>query len=88
VLVVKVELHSAITGKIKPLAQMIIANTGGTEKRGNYVVKIAHQRQIGDLRSNWHEPQREGIVENYPRVSYHVWRLVLRALRSTYPQEN
>ena len=86
-LVVKVELHSAITKKVTPIAQMIIANVGGTKTRGDYTVKVAHQKDIDDFQKVWTEPQRTGSVTNYPRLSYHVWRLVLRALKSAYPEE-
>lgn len=87
-LVVKVELHSAITRRVKPLASMIIANTGeGGENRGDYIVKVAHGRDIDDLKKIWANPNRTGFVQDYPRLSYHVWRLVLRALHAAYPEE-
>tara|TARA_Y100000310_G_scaffold211266_1_gene212027 strand:- start:7064 stop:7330 length:267 start_codon:yes stop_codon:yes gene_type:complete len=86
-IVVKVELHSAITGKVKTLGQMIIHNVGGTEKSGNYEVKVARKNDVGDLRKNFFTPLRTGRVQNYPRLSYNVWRLVLRSLRATFPEE-
>ena len=30
---------------------------------------------------------RKGRVDDYPRMSYNVWRLVLRMLRSCFPEE-
>lgn len=73
-LLVKVELHSALTGEVKTLAEMRIANDGTSDnpRRGNYNVRNSSRR---------------GRVENFPRKSYVVWRLVLRALRSLYPEE-
>jgi hypothetical protein len=40
VIVVKVELHSAITGEVTEIGRMLIANTGGTKKRGDYTAKV------------------------------------------------
>ena len=31
--------------------------------------------------------QRRGEVSNWPKQSYSIWRLVLRALLSAYPEE-
>lgn len=45
-LVVKVELHSSITGEITELARLIIANDGtGDVKKGNYNVYRALKGQ-------------------------------------------
>lgn len=38
-LVVKVELHSAITGETTEIARMIIHNEGGTKSSGDYGVR-------------------------------------------------
>ena len=87
-LVVKIELHSAQTGEIKEIARTIIANVGGTDKRGDYVCKVArNDRETFDNRNTWMEPLRTGEVTNYPRLSYNVWRLVIRALLSAFPEE-
>lgn len=77
-LVVKVELHSAITGKVTEIAKMHIANTGqGTPDRGNYVGKSVKKGRdpyrVGSI-------MRWGEVFNYPRKSKHVWNLVARML--------
>jgi len=32
-------------------------------------------------------PVRTGDVKNYPRLSYNVWRLVIRSLRACFPEE-
>ncbi len=87
-IVVKVELHSAITHKVTTLATAIISNKGtGTKNRGDYDVKIG-RAGTSDLVSVYQKPQRTGSVENYPRLSYSVWRLVIRALRSAFPEES
>jgi len=86
-LVVKIELHSAITGKIKEIGRMIIANTGGTADRGNYTAKVAKKERKFRNQRVWDYPLRVGEVKDYPRLSYNVWRLVSRALRSAFPEE-
>ena len=86
-LVLKLELHSARTGEIKEIGRTIIANTGGTEKRGNYVCKVSRKRTTFDNIDTWKDPLRLGKVEDYPRLSYNVWRLVIRALLSAFPEE-
>lgn len=81
-IVIKVELHSAITGRVKTLGQARIWNKGtGTMKRGNYGVGV-HRKD---------DPNgpylRTGDVDNYPRLSYSMWRLVIRALLACFPEE-
>ena len=79
-LVVKIELHSAITGVVSEIGRMTIANDGlGTRDRGNYTASVKRRGSYTTL--------REGKVENYPRLSYNVWRLVLRSLRACFPEE-
>lgn len=86
-IVVKVELHSAITKQVTLIGSAIIHNVGGTKERGNYKVAVGNKSKLGltDIMAN---PQRVGEVNNYPRVSYNIWRLVIRALRSAFPEEN
>lgn len=87
-IVVRVELHSAVTGEITEIGTAIISNDGtGTNDRGNYDVKVARKQSAGNLRYMFHYPRRTGRVENYPRLKYCVWRLVIRALRSAFPEE-
>jgi hypothetical protein len=77
-IIVRVELHSAITGKITEIARMGIANIGGTKVRGNYSVEAYRGRSAEQLGRRM--PQRSGQVTNYPRLRLHVWHLVARAL--------
>lgn len=75
-IVVRVELHSAITGKVTEIAKMRISNDGtGNGPRGNYDVATLRK---GD--SDHSAPLRAGRVEGHARLSYHVWKLVARAL--------
>ena len=73
-LLVKIELHSARTGKVTEIGRMHIINNGrGTPKRGEYDVRIMRKGTTNTV-------QREGMVRDYPRQSYTVWELVRRAL--------
>lgn len=85
-IVVKVELHSAITGEVTELGRTIIANTGGTHDRGDYTAKVG-RKGCTDNRTLWEKPLREGKVTDYPRLSYNVWRLVIRGLKAAFPEE-
>ena len=86
-IVIRIELHSHITKKISVLGQMIIANTGGSHKRGDYSVHVGNKKDVGNLGKIFHTPLRSGSVKDYPRLSYNVWRLVIRALLSAFPEE-
>ena len=82
-IMVRVELHSAITGKVTELARMLISNVGdhpAGPSRGNYVVQVLRGRDKETLDN--HHVRKEGIVDNYPRLALHVWHLVQRALQS------
>lgn len=80
-LVVRVELHSAITHKVTEIARMHIANTGGTAERGDYDVKTFRGRDSDALDKR--TVNREGYVWDYPRLAIHVWHLVFEALKAT-----
>ena len=82
-IVVKVELHSAITGEVSEIGRTYIHNTGeGTSERGDYSVNVCRKGS-----RNFYNAARRGEVLDYPRLSYNVWRLVSRALRSAFPEE-
>ncbi len=79
-LVVKIELHSAVTGKVTILATGKIVNTGtGTPTRGNYSVLLrdAAGRQ-------W----KRGAVEDFPRKRLLAWDLLYRALEKLVGPRN
>lgn len=85
-LVVRVELHSAITGKISEIARMIIANDGtGHGSSGNYWGRAAKGVIEGDTMippAIMHDSRklRHAEVKEYARKSLHVWNLVSRML--------
>lgn len=80
-IVVRVELHSAITGRISELARMTIANKGDeiNPNIGNYDIKTIRgrsSRQLDDMIVN-----RKGTVLGHRRLDLHVWYLVAKALK-------
>ena len=79
-LIVRVELHSAITGKRTEIARMHICNRGGTETRGDYGCTALRGRSARDF--DVFMAQRRGRIENYPRLAVHVWNLVAHALKA------
>ena len=81
-IVVKVELHSAVTRRVTKLAEMVIFNKGDHPKRtrGNY--GCLTKRKGSPLHPLESGVNRTGGVDNYPRLSKSVWCLVARALAS------
>lgn len=84
-LVVKIELHSANTGAITEIANMVIANDGtGSVKKGNYWGKTFKKGHSYYTEYDKEKPQvlKEGSVKDYSRNDLHVWNLVARMLQS------
>jgi hypothetical protein len=79
-IVVRVELHSAITHKVTELARMHISNIGGTDDLGDYDVKTLRGRSREALDKGI--VNRTGNVTRYPRLAIHVWHLVHDALKA------
>ena len=78
-IIVTVELLSAVTGEQKTLAQMDICNTGeGTHRKGNYIAVTHRGRDAISLARR--TPQRSCEVKDWPRLDKHVWNLVQTAL--------
>ncbi len=77
-IVVRVELWSAITGRRSELARMYICNEGGTEQRGDYGVRTLIGRSTAAL--DQHVTCRQGKVTGHARLREHVWNLVSKAL--------
>jgi len=79
-LVIRVELWSAINGKKTELARMHLWNDGTepSEKLGNYEGRALRKPKFDPT----HTPVRAGKVKGYPRQSLHVWHLVARMLQS------
>lgn len=80
-IVVTIELWpKGIKSRRRELGRMLIDNQGGTVKRGDYRVRVMRKGSETKV-------LREGEVNNYPRLSYNIWRLVCRALKGTFPEE-
>lgn len=83
-IVVKVELWSAIDGSQQELARMVVDNIGGTHTRGNYRTrtligrsKEALDKALNDIPM---KVQRESRVIGHARLKEHVWNLVAKGL--------
>lgn len=79
-IIIRVELWSAITGKVTELARMEVCNIGGTRNSGDYSVQAMRGRSKEDL--NKRIVQREAKVLGHPRLTQHVWYLVAKALKA------
>lgn len=81
-LVVRVELWSAITGEKSEIARMHICNEGGNDTGtvGHYGCQTFRGRDADALARL--QVQRKGKVANHRRLDLHVWHLVGKALTS------
>lgn len=78
-IVVRVELHSAITGRVTELARLLICNDGsGSGSIGNYIATALRGRSKEQL--DRRVAQRSCGISGYPRNALHIWNLVARAL--------
>lgn len=79
-IVVRVELHSALTRQVTELARLHICNVGGTAESGDYEVRTLRGRDTAALDKGI--VQRRGRVLRHARLALHVWHLVAKALTS------
>lgn len=77
-IIVRVELHSAVTGQVTELARAHICNIGGTDEIGDYECTTLRGRSKATL--DRRVPQRHGKVLGHARLREHVWNLVAKAL--------
>ena len=81
-LIVTVELESAVTGKTTLLGKALIYNDGtGTQTRGNYDIRVGRRGQ-GDPYVIYNRPARSGHVTGHPRLRASVWSLITKALQA------
>ena len=85
-IVIRIELHSAITGKVTEIGSAIIVNKGDRSGlRHNYKFMIARKnRSIMDVLRGESKPTRSCDIENWPRASKTVWQLLQRCLNEAY----
>lgn len=90
-IVVKVEMWPQGDESRKyPLGRTYIYNAGGTAKRADYEVRVCRKGSYDVRPRDLVEGNgftRVGNVKDWPRKSYNIWRLILRALRSAFPEE-
>lgn len=81
-IIVKVELWSAVTHKITEIARMRIANVGGTQQIGDYeaVTFFGRDKRRLDQSMLADRTTRRGTVSGHPRLREHVWHLVAKSL--------
>lgn len=86
-IVVRVELWSAISGEKTELARMVIDNVGGTAAKGNYRCRTLRgrsseqlDRSLATLDVAAGSVTRGAIVRDHLRQKLHVWHLVAKAL--------
>jgi hypothetical protein len=85
-IVVKIELwpHGS-EERAKEIGRTYITNDGtGTLKRGNYDAWVCRKDNFLRPTDENASAVREARVEDYPRQSHNVWRLVRRALISAF----
>lgn len=76
-IVVKVELHSALTGKVTEIGRMTISNVGLSKdkKLGDYAVKLMRRGSTTTV-------QKVGQVLQHRRLAESIWSLVSKSLQS------
>lgn len=89
---VKVEMWpGGDESRAREIGRMYIANVGGDAQRGDYAVAVC--RRGTDAIPQPIDPKgpkatRAGQVTRYPRLAYNMWRLITRALRASFPEED
>lgn len=80
-IIVKVELHSAITHQITELARMKICNDGQSENSnfGDYIFQTFIGRSSEQL--NKETEAKNTNVKHWPKHRLHIWNLVCKGLR-------
>lgn len=81
-IVVRVELWSAIDGSRRELARMRISNDGSTTVENRALGTYDGETLVGRSTSALDQGrvQRSGRVADYPREKLHIWHLVARML--------
>lgn len=90
-IVVKIEMWPKGDEEAKrEIGRTYIYNAGGSLTRGDYEVRVCRKKRFKTTLDNLRSGKgftRKARVEDYPRLSYNVWRLILRALRAAFPEE-
>lgn len=79
-IVVSVDLKSAIhSSRDRPLGRLDVANVGGTNTRGDYEVRVYDR--AGRF-------VRKTEIKNWPRLQKSALRLIAKAFRAAFPDED
>lgn len=78
-IVVRVELHSAITRQVTELARAHICNIGGSGTVRDYEIRTLRGRSTRALDAG--AVQRHGKVLGHRSLDLHIWHLVGKALQ-------
>jgi len=83
-IVVRVELHSAVTRKITELARLHICNEGGTDTLRDYGIYVARGRdkEALDRSAASRSWVHTGKITGWQSQRWHGWNLVLAGLLS------
>lgn len=74
-LIIKIELHSAITHKVTEIGRMAVRNDGGDGTRDNYGAAICKPGS-----QDYDNASHRGYVKEHLRGPQHVWSLVYQAI--------
>lgn len=77
-IVIRVELWSARTGRVTEIARAHLCNTSGVGRRRSYEFTTFRGRSREALMKR--EVQRKARVTNFPSETVHVWNLIRKAL--------
>lgn len=80
-IVVTVELHSAVTQEVTLLGKLVIANDGTSPEptTGHYHAFFGRRKQA-DVRRVMAMPMRKARILNFLRLRLGVWHLIRKAL--------
>lgn len=75
-IIVRIELYSAVTHRKTEIGKLYIVNDGsGSRRRRNYMVTVMRRRSSCRV-------TRRGFVKNHSSISVSVWTLVRKALQA------
>ena len=91
-LIVTIQLANSSKKVTTTIGRLFIWNDGtGDVLKANYQAVVrkpgCEELTVGDGLTG-PGTARKGTVLNFPKQSMNIWRLVLRALKSCYPEEN
>lgn len=78
-IIIKIELLSARTGKTTELGRMHISNDGTSDdpKKGNYNIELMRKGTLNKV-------LKKTRIDNWAKESYSVWKLLQKALNQLY----